>query len=416
MDDVLRIATTGSVDDGKSTLIGRLLYDTASVPADKLDDLVRASKRRGSEGPDYSLLTDGLLAEREQGITIDVAHVFFRTPTRKFIIADAPGHEQYTRNMATGASNSTVALVLVDAQNGSLLQTYRHFFIAHTFRLATIIVCVNKMDAVGYREEKFCAAVNQLAAFATRLGFPLHRLFFVPVSAKFGDTVISRSANMPWYRGKSLLELLETVETSVDAETLPLRFRVQMVIRPKSPEYADYRGYAGKIVSGSLRVGDRIMVLPSRRPSQVAAIDIFGRTVERAGAGTMPTIRLSDDIDVGRGDTIVHEDHLPTSGRTFPARVFWLHEQPTQIRKRYLVQHGTRRIVGHISSVQRVIHPESLESIEAKDTLALNDIGDITITCSSELHIDPYGSNKGNGAFILIDESTNETVAVGVFS
>jgi sulfate adenylyltransferase subunit 1 len=393
-----------------------LLYETASVPADKIEDLMRASKRRGSDSPDFSLLTDGLLAEREQGITIDVAHVYFRTPARKFIVADTPGHEQYTRNMVTGASNSTVALVLVDVQNGSLLQTYRHFFISHTLRLPNIVVCINKMDLVDYRKEPFLTIVNELTSFATRIGFPVSQLAFVPVSAIRGDNVTTRSLNTPWYEGQPLLALLETIDTMSPAADTPLRFRIQTVIRSRNHERDDYRGYAGKIVSGIIRVGDPVVALPSHLRSSVLGIDIYDKKVESARAGATVTIRLRDDVDLSRGDIIVHEWNLPTTSKSFQARMCWLHEQSLKLRRRYLLQHGTRRVMGRIEKIGAVIHPESLEAVANADGLSLNDIGDVTVTTSEELCFDTYDQIKGNGSFIVIDESTNDTVAVGVFT
>ncbi len=416
MKEVLRIATTGNVDDGKSTLIGRLLYETKSLPADKLDDLIRASKRRGFESPDFSLLTDGLLAEREQGITIDVAHVYFQTPNRKFIVADTPGHEQYTRNMVTGASTSNVALILIDARNGSLLQTYRHFFISHLLDLSPIVVCINKMDLVGFDEARYLAIVANLASFAERLGFPSSRLIFIPMSASEGDNITSLSPNTSWYRGRSLLELLETVDVQGSGENGPFRFPVQSVLRSKDPAYHDYRGYAGKIASGSISVGERVTILPSRHSTRISGLDMFGKEVQTAHAGESVSIRLEKDLDLSRGDMIVKEGALPTISRTFAARLCWLHERPAKIRARYLLQHGIRRVHARIDAIHSVIHPESLDASRDAETFLLNDIGDVTITAAAELFYDPFQSNKANGAFIIIDESTNDTIAVGFLS
>jgi sulfate adenylyltransferase subunit 1 len=416
MKEVLRIATTGNVDDGKSTLIGRLLYETHSLPADKVEDLVRASKRRGFNSPDFSLLTDGLLAEREQGITIDVAHVYFQTTKRKFIVADTPGHEQYTRNMVTGASTSSVALILVDARNGSLLQTYRHFLISHILELSTVIVCINKMDLVGYDEKRYLQVVDSLSSFAQRLGFPSSRLVFLPLSASSGDNVTSLSRNTPWYKGKSLLELLETIEVPGAGDTLPFRFSVQLILRSKLPEYHDYRGYAGKIASGNIRVGDKVTILPSHITTTVSGIDVYGREIESAQAEEMVSIHLEKDLDLSRGDMIVNESQLPTVSRTVEARLCWLHERPAKVRSRYLLQHGVRRVYARIDTIRSVIHPESLEALQNAGTLSLNDIGDVSITTGIELFYDPYRRNKANGAFIIIDEATNDTVAVGFMS
>lgn len=415
MKEVLRIATTGNVDDGKSTLIGRLLYETKSLPADKVEDLIRASKRRGFDSPDFSLLTDGLLAEREQGITIDVAHVYFQTPKRKFIVADTPGHEQYTRNMVTGASTSTIALILIDARNGSMLQTYRHFFISHLLGLSLVVVCINKMDLVGYKEERYNEIVKELSSFAERLGFPSSRLVFIPLSASLGDNITTSSENMPWYKGKPLLELLETVDIPSNNGTHPFRFQVQLILRSKLPEYHDYRGYAGKIASGTIRVGDRVTVLPTQLGATVTGIDIYGKEVQSASAGEMVSIRLEKDLDLSRGDMIVKDKEIPPiAARTFESRICWLNERPAKLRSRYLLQHGVKRLHGRIDSVHSVIHPESLQPVnDENSSLSLNDIGDVTITTANEIFYDSYEKNKSTGAFILIDEATNDTVAVG---
>lgn len=416
MKEVLRIATTGNVDDGKSTLIGRLLYETKSLSSDKVEDLIRASKRRGFDSPDFSLLTDGLLAEREQGITIDVAHVYFQTPKRKFIVADTPGHEQYTRNMVTGASTSSVALVLVDARNGSLLQTYRHFLISHILELSTVIVCINKMDLVDYDEKRYLQVVDTLSSFARRLGFPSQRLVFIPLSASSGDNVTATSKNTPWYEGKPLLELLETIDVPHASDAARFRFSVQLVLRSKLPQYHDYRGYAGKIASGTVHIGDNVVLLPSRITTSVTGIDLYGEEIQFAQAGEMVSIRLEKDLDLSRGDMIVKEGQLPTVSRTVDARLCWLHEQPAKVGSRYLLQHGVRRVHARIDIIRSVIHPESLEAAQGAETLSLNDIGDVTITTAVELFYDLYRENKANGALIVIDETTNHTVAVGFLS
>jgi sulfate adenylyltransferase subunit 1 len=416
MKEVLRIATTGNVDDGKSTLIGRLLYETKSLPSDKVEDLIRASKRRGFDSPDFSLLTDGLLAEREQGITIDVAHVYFQTPKRKFIVADTPGHEQYTRNMVTGASRSSVALILVDARNGSLLQTYRHFLISHILELSTVIVCINKMDLVDYDEKRYLQVVDKLSSFARRLGFPSSRLVFIPLSASAGDNVTAASKNTPWYEGKPLLELLETIDIPQASDAAPFRFSVQLVLRSKLPQYHDYRSYAGKIAGGTVHIGDNVVLLPSRITTSVTGIDLYGEEIQFAQAGEMVSIRLEKDLDLSRGDMIVKEGQLPNVSRTVDARLCWLHERPAKVGSRYLLQHGVRRVHARIDAIRFVIHPESLEATQGVETLSLNDIGDVTITTAAELFYDSYRENKANGAFIVIDETTNHTVAVGFLS
>jgi sulfate adenylyltransferase subunit 1 len=414
MKDVLRIATTGSVDDGKSTLIGRLLYETKSLPSDKLDDLIRASRRRGFDAPDFSLLTDGLLAEREQGITIDVAYVYFQTPHRKFIIADTPGHEQYTRNMVTGASTSSIALILIDARNGSLLQTYRHFFISHILDLSTIIVCINKMDLVEFSEGRFQEIADDLSSFAGRIGFPPAKLNFIPLSASLGDNVTGLSSNMSWYKGKPLLEFLETLDVTAETADLPFRFQVQHILRSKLPAYRDYRGYAGKIASGIVRVGDAVIVLPSQYKTTVSGIDSAGKKIESAHAGESVSIQLSDDLDLSRGNMIVKENSMPATARSFEARICWLAERPAKLGSRYLLQHGVRRIDARLDRVKTVIHPESLRETNDANTLTMNDIGDVILTSSQDLFYDPYAKNKATGAFIIIDEATNDTAAVGI--
>jgi sulfate adenylyltransferase subunit 1 len=414
MSDVLRVATTGNVDDGKSTLIGRLLYETGSVPDDRVEDLMRASKRRGFDGPDFSLLTDGLMAEREQGITIDVAHVYFQTPKRKFIVADTPGHEQYTRNMVTGASTSTAAVILVDVRNGSLLQTYRHFFLARILRLSAVVVCINKMDLVGYSEERYGVLVRELTAFAVRIGHASAKLLFVPVSATVGDNVTSPSANMPWYRGKPLLGILETLPVPGPCATDPLRFPVQCVLRTSRPGYADYRAYAGKVASGVLHAGDGIMTLPSRLTATVSGIEKYGVDVRSARAGETIAVRFDRNLDLRRGDMVVRESALPVVSRTCEARVCWLDDQPLKVRHRYLLQHGVHRVQARVETIRSVIHPASLDPSRGAELLSLNDIGDVSIVAGAELYYDPFDGNRANGAFILIDEGTNDTVAVGV--
>jgi len=414
MSDVLRIATTGNVDDGKSTLIGRLLYETGSLPDDRVEDLMRASKRRGFDGPDFSLLTDGLMAEREQGITIDVAHVYFQTPKRKFIVADTPGHEQYTRNMVTGASTSTAALILVDARNGSLLQTYRHFFLSRILRLSSVVVCINKMDLVAYSRERYEDLVRDLTAFAGRIGHSAAKLLFVPLCATAGDNVTARSENMPWYRGKPLLGILEMLDIPAPGATDPLRFPVQCVLRTSRPGFPDYRAYAGKVASGVLHPGDGVMTLPSRRTATVTGIDRCGEEVRSAGAGESIAVRLDRDLDLRRGDMMVRGASVPVVSRTLESRLCWLDEQPLNVRRRYILQHGVHRVPARVETIRSVIHPASLDPSDGAASLSLNDIGDVTIAAGADLYYDPFDGNKANGAFILIDDATNDTVAVGV--
>jgi bifunctional enzyme CysN/CysC len=414
--DLLRFATAGSVDDGKSTLIGRLLYDSKQVLSDQLAHVEQASERKGSSVLDLSLLTDGLRAEREQGITIDVAYRYFATAQRRFIIADTPGHEQYTRNMVTGASTADLAIVLVDARKGVLAQSKRHAFISSLLGIPHVVVCVNKMDLVNYDEAVFDAIVEEFDAFAARLELP--DVTFIPISALLGDNVVDRSEAMPWYQGPPLLYHLEHVHIASDRNLIDVRFPVQWVIRVGGHqidnELADYRAYAGQLAGGIIRPGDEVVVLPSGQHSTVAGIDTFDGPVTEAFPPMSVALRLSDDIDVGRGSTIVRTQNQPTVSNRFECLMCWMSEEPLSPRRRYLVKHTTRTaMVGNVD-VRYRIDVETLRRDESATTLELNDLARVHMELSSPLVFDSYRRNRVTGSLIVIDEASNDTVAAGV--
>jgi bifunctional enzyme CysN/CysC len=410
--DLLRFATAGSVDDGKSTLIGRLLYDSKQVLSDQLEHVARTSERMGHDFLDLSLLTDGLRAEREQGITIDVAYRYFATAQRRFIIADTPGHEQYTRNMVTGASTADLAIVLVDARNGVVAQSKRHAFISSLLGIPHVVVCVNKMDLVDYDQEVFDAVVEDFDRFAARLEMP--DVTFIPISALHGDNVVERSEKMPWYQGPPLLYHLEHVHIASDRNLIDVRFPVQWVIRPPSSTVADYRGYAGQVAGGVLRPGDEVLVLPGGKRSTIESIDTFEGPVQEAFPPMSVALRLTDDIDVGRGSTIVRPHNQPTVSGSFECLLCWMSEQPLSPSRRYLVKHTTRTVMLGAVDVRYRIDVETLHRDEAATTLELNDLGRVHLQLSSPLVFDSYRRNRVTGSLIVIDEATNETVAAGV--
>jgi len=410
--DVLRIATAGSVDDGKSTLIGRLLYDTKSITKDKLEAVAASSQRKGLDFTDLSLLTDGLIAEREQGITIDVAHIYFSTEKRKYIIADTPGHIEYTRNMITGASNAEVSIVLIDARNGVIEQTRRHLFISALLQIQTVFVCVNKMDLVQFDESVFRSIESEVKALAQKINYS-GVLHFIPIAAKHGDNVVSRSENINWYRGKTLLQLLEEQPVHKNDETLPARLPVQFVIRPHADEHHDFRGYAGQLTSGSFKVGDSITVLPTLKESTIRSIYVAGEKKQSAKAGDSVTIELEDDVDVSRGNMLVPVGALPVQANSFSATLNWMDEQPMAAGKTYLLQHGVNGVKAKVTALQSVLNIQTMSEEAEKKTLQLNDIGKATLKTAKPIFADLYKENRRNGAFILIDEFTNNTVAVG---
>jgi bifunctional enzyme CysN/CysC len=410
--DLLRFATAGSVDDGKSTLIGRLLYDSKQVLSDQLAHVEQTSQRMGHEFVDLSLLTDGLRAEREQGITIDVAYRYFATAQRRFIIADTPGHEQYTRNMVTGASTADLAIVLVDARKGVVAQSKRHAFISSLLGIPHVVVCVNKMDLVDYDEDVFNAIVEEFDAFAARLELP--DVTFIPISALLGDNVVERSQAMPWYQGPPVLYHLEHVHIASDRNLIDVRFPVQWVIRPPSSNLADYRAYAGQLAGGIIRKGDEVVVLPSGQHSTVAGIDTYDGPIEEAFAPMSVALRLSDDIDVSRGSTIVRTQNQPTVSGRFECLLCWMSEQPLSPRRRYLVKHTTRTAMVGKVDVRYRIDVETLRREESASTLELNDLARVQMELSSPLVFDSYRRNRITGSLIVIDEATNDTVAAGV--
>jgi bifunctional enzyme CysN/CysC len=415
--ELLRFATAGSVDDGKSTLIGRLLYDTKSIFEDQLEQVAEASKRRhGHNGAvDLSMLTDGLRAEREQGITIDVAYRYFATPRRTFIIADTPGHELYTRNMVTGASTADLALILVDARNGVVQQSRRHAFISSLLRIPHFVVCINKMDLVDWSEERYDEIVDEFTDFAAKL--EIADIHFIPVSALLGDNVVDRSANMPWYDGSPLLRHLEHVHIASDRNLIDPRFPVQWVVRPgdsESQELHDYRAYAGQVASGVWRKGDDVVVLPSGAKSRIAAIDTFDGEREEAYPPMSVSIRLEDDIDISRGDMLARPNNRPDVGRDVDAIVCWMNDSPATERKRYVIKHTTRSTRSILTEVVHRIDVDTLHHDPAVDTLGLNEIGRVRFKTAEPLLYDPYRRNRATGSFIVVDEGTNETVGAGM--
>jgi bifunctional enzyme CysN/CysC len=410
--ELVRFATAGSVDDGKSTLIGRLLFDTKSIFEDQLEHVEETSRRRGDGYVNLALLTDGLRAEREQGITIDVAYRYFHTPRRKFIIADTPGHEQYTRNMVTGASTADLALILVDARKGVLEQSHRHAFIASLLRIPHLVVCVNKMDLVDFDQAVFERITAEFAGWAAKLD--IHDLTFIPISALHGDNVVERSERMPWYEGTSLLYHLEHVHVASDRNLQDPRFPVQWVVRPMSDEHHDYRGYAGEVASGVFRAGDPVVVLPSGRESRIAAIDSYEGEKAEAYPPLSVTLRLEDDIDVSRGDMICRDHNRPVEAREIDAMVCWMAERPLSPRGRYRIKHTTRTALAKIDEVRYRIDVNTLHRDEEAGSLQLNEIGRLTLRLSSPLFVDQYRRNRATGSFILIDESTNDTVGAGM--
>ena len=410
--DLLRFSTAGSVDDGKSTLIGRLLYDTKTIFEDQLAHVEETSKRRGDERTNLALLTDGLRAEREQGITIDVAYRYFATPRRKFIIADTPGHIQYTRNMVTGASTANLAIVLVDARKGLLEQSRRHSFIASLLRIPHLVVCINKMDLVDFSEERYEELRAEFAAFAMKLEIP--DISFIPVSALLGDNVVEPSANMPWYKGTPLLYHLENVHIASDRNLIDVRFPVQWVVRPQSDEFHDYRGYAGQVQGGVIKPGDEIIVLPSGLTSKVASIDTLDGPVDEAYPPMSVTLRLEDDLDISRGDMICRVHNKPTVGQDLEAMVCWMTDKPLTPRSMYTLKHTTKSVRAMVTDMQYRLDINTLHREDGINELGLNDIGRLTLRSTSPLFYDAYGRNRQTGSFILIDEATNNTVAGGM--
>jgi sulfate adenylyltransferase subunit 1 len=409
---LLRFATAGSVDDGKSTLVGRLLHDSKSVLTDQLEAVAQVSAGRGQDTPDLALLTDGLRAEREQGITIDVAYRYFATARRRFILADTPGHVQYTRNMVTGASTADLAVVLVDARNGMVEQTRRHTAVAALLRVPHLVLAVNKMDLVGYEESVFAAIAEEFTSYAATLG--VKNVVAIPLSALAGDNVVEHSATMDWYGGRTLLEHLETVPVGSDPRQEPARLPVQYVIRPQTAEHLDYRGYAGQIASGVLRVGDAITVLPSGHTTAVAAIDALGTQTDVAWAPQSVTVQLTDDVDVSRGDLIAAGGTAGAPARDIEAGVCHLNERPLHVGARVLLKHTTRTVRAVVEDISYRIDISTLERRPGGEGLRVNDIGHVVLRTAEPLALDPYADNRQTGSFLLIDPADGTTLAAGM--
>ena len=411
---LLRFLTCGSVDDGKSTLIGRLLYDSKTILADTLHAIQRTSEKRGLDVVDLSLLTDGLQAEREQGITIDVAYRYFTTGTRKYIIADAPGHEQYTRNMVTAASTADLAIILIDARKGVLAQTRRHSYIAHLLGIPHVVVAVNKMDLVDYSPEVFARIKADYLAFAGKLGIKDVR--FMPMSALHGDMIVERGERLDWYEGPSLIEILETAPALHSAHTEKFRFPVQYVCRPQdsaNPELHDYRGFMGRVESGELAIGDAVTILPSGLETRVRDIQVLAESLPRAVAEQSVTILLEDEIDISRGDMIVKTGELPNVGKQIDAMLCWLAEAPLDPRRKYLIRHTTRDSKAMLAGIDFRMDINSMEQ-QATERLVMNDIARVRFKLAQPIFADPYAESRGTGAFIVIDESSNNTVGAGM--
>lgn len=410
--ELLRFTTAGSVDDGKSTLIGRLLYDSKSIFEDQMEAVKRSSERKGLENIDLSLLTDGLRAEREQGITIDVAYRYFATPKRKFIIADTPGHIQYTRNMVTGASTANLALILIDARKGIVEQTCRHSYIASLLRIPHLIICVNKMDLVNYEESVFNDIANDFKKFSEKL--KIKDIHFIPISALLGDNVVNHSDKMIWYRGQTLMETLETIPVSNDENHLEARFPVQTVIRPHSDEYHDYRGYAGRVAGGVFHPGDKVKILPSGYSSVIRSIDTYKHSLDEAYAPMSVSITLEDDVDISRGDMIVQGENEPEVSQDIHAMMCWLNHRSPLPGTKYVLRHTTKEARSIIKEIEYKVDINTLERMEDDNSICMNDIFKVHLRTTQPLVYDSYGKNRHTGSLILVDETTNETVAAAM--
>ena len=410
--ELLRFTTAGSVDDGKSTLIGRLLFDSKQIFQDQMENIEKISERRGENHVNLALLTDGLKAEREQGITIDVAYRYFATPKRKFIIADTPGHIEYTRNMVTGASTANLAIILVDARNGLVEQTRRHSFIASLLQIPHVVFCINKMDLVDYSEERFNEIQNDLEAFTSKLN--TRDIRFIPISALNGDNVVNRSTNMDWYQGPTLMYLLETIHIAGDENHVDCRLPIQYVIRPQKDEFHDYRGYAGRISGGIFKPGDKVLVLPSGFSSKIKSVDTFEGPVEEAFATMSVTVTLEDDIDISRGDMIVRENNVPEVGQDIDVMVCWLNSKPLQLNGKYSIKHTTKDVRCIVKEVKYRININTLHRDEENKEIKMNDIGRVTLRTTSPLFYDEYTKNRITGSLVIIDEATNVTVGAAM--
>ena len=411
--EVLKIATAGSVDDGKSTLIGRILYDTKSLTTDKLEAIEKTSKQKGYDYLDFSLATDGLVAEREQGITIDVAHIYFSTAKKSYIIADTPGHVEYTRNMVTGASTSQASVILIDARKGVIEQTNRHFFINNLLRIKDVVVAINKMDLVDYSEDIYNKIKADFESLMSKRDYQDQKITFIPVSALKGDNVVNRSDKMPWFTGQSLLEHLEALDKKDIFNVGTPRFPVQYVIRPKTEDFHDFRGYAGKVYGGELSVGDDIVVLPSQTKSKIKDIYFYNEKYQTASRRSSVTITLENDINVSRGDMIVKDGDLPTVDKQFTANICWMDATQLTTSGKYIVQHGVNKVLAKVDKIHYKINPD-YSGIETDVTgLNVNDIAQVTFKLNKPIFYDQFKNHRTNGSFILIDTQTNNTVGAG---
>ncbi|MFD2725270.1 sulfate adenylyltransferase subunit 1 [Hyunsoonleella rubra] len=411
--EVLKIATAGSVDDGKSTLIGRILYDTKSLTTDKLEAIENTSKQRGYDYLDFSLATDGLVAEREQGITIDVAHIYFSTKNKSYIIADTPGHVEYTRNMVTGASTSQASIILIDARKGVIEQTNRHFFINNLLRIKDVVVAINKMDLVDYSEEVYNNIKADFEELMSKRDYQDQKISFIPISALKGDNVVNGSDNMPWYKGEALLEHLEAIDKADIFNVGTPRFPVQYVIRPKTEDYHDFRGYAGKVYGGDLSVGDDIIVLPSKTRSKIKDIYFYDEKYETASRRSSVTITLENDINVSRGDMIVKEGDLPTIDKQFTANVCWMDTNELVPGGKYIVQHGINKVLAKVDRINHKINPDYSGFETGVTSLGINDIASVTFKLNKPIFYDQFKNHRTNGSFIIIDTQSNNTVGAG---
>ncbi len=411
--EVLKIATAGSVDDGKSTLIGRILYDTKSLTTDKLEAIEKTSKQKGYDYLDFSLATDGLVAEREQGITIDVAHIYFSTAKKSYIIADTPGHVEYTRNMVTGASTSQASIILIDARKGVIEQTNRHFFINNLLRIKDVVVTINKMDLVDYSEDVYNKIKADFSELMSKRDYQDQKITFIPVSALKGDNVVNRSNKMPWYTGQSLLEHLEALDKKDIFNVGTPRFPVQYVIRPKTEDFHDFRGYAGKVYGGELSIGDDIVVLPSQTKSKIKDIYFYDEKYQTASRRSSVTITLENDINVSRGDMIVKDGDLPTIDKQFTANICWMDSNQLTNGGKYIVQHGVNKVLAKVDKIHHKINPDYSGIEENVTGLNVNDIAQVTFKLNKPIFYDPFKNHRTNGSFILIDTQTNNTVGAG---
>ncbi|MBT9189818.1 MULTISPECIES: sulfate adenylyltransferase subunit 1 [Zobellia] len=414
--DVLKIATAGSVDDGKSTLIGRILYDTKSLTSDKLEAIEKTSKSKGYDYLDFSLATDGLVAEREQGITIDVAHIYFSTAKKSYIIADTPGHVEYTRNMVTGASTSQAAIILIDARKGVIEQTNRHFFINNLLRIKDVVVAINKMDLVDYSEETYNAIKADFEELMAKRDYQDQKITFIPVSALKGDNVVNKTDKTPWYTGPTLLEHFEALDRKDIFNVGTPRFPVQYVIRPKTDEHHDFRGFAGKVYGGELSVGDEVVALPSQTRSKIKDIYFYDKKFQTASRRSSVTITLEDEINISRGDMLVRAEDLPTIDKQFTATISWMDSNKLTTGKKYVVQHGVNKVLAKVDNIHHKINPDYSGIDTNVDGLGMNDIAQVTFKLNKPIFYDKFKDHRTNGSFILIDTQTNSTVGAGFIS